>query len=574
MKIHPLTLAFCDEWEHLEAEYAASHYEKTLGFQRAAILIAIFFYAFFGILDAYLVPEKKYTFWFIRYVVVCPFAFIVFLFSFTRHFRQYANFCLFLMFVVAGFGIDIMVLLAGPPAAYSYYAGLILVLIYLFTFVRLRFPWAFAASWFMLLFYEIIAIWLVETPTAVLVNNNFFMVAGNIFCILAGYSSERAFRKNYFLNHMLDREKEIVARRNMELKDRVERQRRAEQALLKKNREIEAIVEERTAQLQENREKYRDLVQQILAFSRNTEYDKQPHTLILIVKEAMKLLRSSIPTTIEIRENLVSQGAVLANPAKMHQVVMNLCTNAYQAMNDTGGVLTVSLTDAGISRSRAAALHIMAGRYLKFEVTDTGHGMEPDTLKRAFDPYFTTKAAGKGTGMGLSLVYAIVREHAGYIHANSISGKGSTFTVHLPVTEKAPDSREKRDAPVILAGGNERIMIVDDERSILDSTRELLTDYGYRVSCHTDGIQALEAFNSDPDGFDLLLTDMTMPGMTGEMLAKRVLTVRPELPVILCTGFNEQMSEAKALEIGIKRFIQKPVIRQPLVDIIREVLSS
>lgn len=263
MILHPITLSFLGEWRSLEAEYRASDFEKTLLQKRVAILIAILFYALFGILDAYLLPEKKHLFWIIRYAAVCPFALAVFFFSFSRHFKKYATASIFTMFLVAGFGIDLMILIADPPVNFSYYAGIILVLIFLYTFLRIPFIWAFIASWLMILFYEGIALFFIDTPPIVLLNNNFFIIVGNIFCMLAGYTIEMSSRKNFFLSRMLDIEKNTVAEKNKALSERLERQLMAENALVEKNREIEQIVKYRTAELKESQEKYRDLVEQI-----------------------------------------------------------------------------------------------------------------------------------------------------------------------------------------------------------------------------------------------------------------------------------------------------------------------
>ncbi|MBU1193273.1 MAG: PAS domain S-box protein [Proteobacteria bacterium] len=344
--------------------------------------------------------------------------------------------------------------------------------------------------------------------------------------------------------------------------------------LLKQNINTPEKAQAQIGHIKQGARRAAELVKQILTFSRKEEYEKSSQALSPIIMEAMKLLRPSIPVTIDIQENINSQARVLADPAKIHQVIMNLCTNAYHAMNKTGGILSVDLTDTWISESQADHLQILSGKYARLEVTDTGHGMDPKTLDRIFEPYFTTKKIGKGTGMGLSLVYAIIREHNGVIKASSIKGKGSTFTVYLPETEETSAGGKIEKIDILSARGNERIMIVDDEQSILESTRELLSDYGYAVDCFPDGKLALEAFKNDPMRFDLVLTDMTMPRMTGEVLARNIFNIRRDLPIILCSGYNEEISETRALEMGISRFITKPVIDQPLPDIIREVLNA
>jgi CheY-like chemotaxis protein len=334
------------------------------------------------------------------------------------------------------------------------------------------------------------------------------------------------------------------------------------------------IVLDKIDQIHKGAKRAAELVKQILLFSRKTRYEKSVHELGHVVAEAMKLLRPTIPSTIKIIEHIVSGKKVLADPAKMHQIVMNLCTNAYQSMSSPGGTLTVSLEDVEIGEFEAPDLQFRPGSYLRLDVADTGQGLNHDTLEKIFEPYFTTKEIGKGTGMGLTLVYAIVEEHAGYIRVASTPGKGSVFTVYLPETGETGEKQEIREAPLKSSKGHERIMIVDDEKSILDSTGELLKDSGYHVEAYSDPLQALEAFEKDPLGFDLVVTDMTMPGMTGDALAKKMIKIRPSLPIILCSGYTDRVSGAEKSETGIRRFLQKPFLTQPLAEVIREVLEA
>ncbi len=318
------------------------------------------------------------------------------------------------------------------------------------------------------------------------------------------------------------------------------------------------------------------LVQQILTFSRQTEDEKYLMNISVVVKEALKLLRSSIPSTIEIRENVFSKALVMADPTQIHQVVMNLCTNAYQAMRASGGILTVELKGIDTQEQDCPPdLNLPAGKYLKLKVSDTGQGMDEKTLGKAFDPYFTTKAVGEGTGLGLALVYGIVEEHDGHLKAESVVGKGSTFYVYFPVIDEniAPVDQEN-DSAEIFTGGTERIMVVDDEVSILTSTREFLKDYGYEVSAFSKSRDAFDAFKKDPSQFDLLITDLTMPQMTGVELSTGILKISSDLPIILCTGYSENFDEQKALENGIKKYIQKPVDIQGLLLVIRDLLDS
>jgi CheY-like chemotaxis protein len=294
-----------------------------------------------------------------------------------------------------------------------------------------------------------------------------------------------------------------------------------------------------------------------------------------VVKEALKLLRSSIPTTIDISENIVSTAMVLADPTQIHQVMMNLCTNAYHAMEKTGGILTATVEELEVLNDTDIFGHVITpGRYLELEITDTGIGMDEETLLKAFDPYFTTKAVGKGTGLGLSLVYAIIKAHSGYIKAGSTVGQGTCFSVYLPVVDQEIRVYPRVKQEKGLKHGTEKIMVVDDEENIRRIVQAYLSGYGYSITTFENGAEAFEVFERDPDQFDLIITDMTMPRMTGDELAKSVFRLRKDIPVILCTGYSETISEAKALEMGIRKYVQKPVSNEELVMLIREILDQ
>ncbi|WP_022664243.1 hybrid sensor histidine kinase/response regulator [Desulfospira joergensenii] len=328
------------------------------------------------------------------------------------------------------------------------------------------------------------------------------------------------------------------------------------------------------AQIVKGAQRAAGLVHQILTYSRQTEYEKRGLKLFVVVKESLKLLRSTIPATIEIKQEVVSKAEVLADPTQIHQVIMNLCTNAYQAMRDTGGELKVGLNEVQVSPETPLAYPgIPSGKYLVLEVGDTGVGMDRKTLEKIFDPYFTTKEVGEGTGLGLSTVFGIIEEHQGYIRVKSNPGKGSIFKVFFPIMEPDPEGEDSIQTD-ILAGGTEQIMIVDDETAILDSCRELLEDFGYRVFTFEAGDQALEAFEKDPRSFDLIITDMTMPGMTGVDLSKKILEIRKSMPIILCTGYSDLVSEDQALALGIRKYLPKPASGRTIIQSVRQVLDQ
>ena len=318
-----------------------------------------------------------------------------------------------------------------------------------------------------------------------------------------------------------------------------------------------------------------ELIQQILTFTRQTGHEKHLLNLSIVVKEALKLLRSSIPSTIEIKENIFSREPVMSDPTQIHQVIMNLCTNAYHAMRVKGGILKVELSDIQVSgRNNIPDINILPGKYIKLKVSDTGQGMDKKILEKIFDPYFSTKKAGEGTGLGLALVYAIVEDHKGYIKAYSTVDKGSDFYVFLPAANEKFVPKEKSENIKPLKGGKEKIMVVDDEEGILVSTREFFTDYGYDVSTFSNGADAFEEFKKTPDKFDLIITDMTMPRMTGDKLSAGILTIRKNIPIIICTGYNENISKDKAFRLGIKKYIQKPIDSRHLISLVRELLDD
>jgi PAS domain S-box-containing protein len=318
-------------------------------------------------------------------------------------------------------------------------------------------------------------------------------------------------------------------------------------------------------------ERAKDLVNQILTFSRQSEQDLKPIKVALIVKEVLKLIRASLPATIAIDQDLKSNAAVLGDYTKIHQVLMNLCTNAAHAMRKKGGVLSVSLADVELDADYAAKhFDIKPGLYLKLSVRDTGQGISSDLLGQIFDPFFTTKQQGEGTGMGLSVVHGIVKSHGGTISVYSEPGEGSIFNVYLPAIESSSEQKAREEKPV--PTGTERILFVDDEQALVKMGKQLLEFLGYKVTTSTSSIEALELFKVQPDKFDLVITDLTMPNMTGDELAQKLMAIRPDIPVILCTGFSTEMTAEKTKKMGIRAFVLKPVIKQDIAETIRKVL--
>ncbi|MGO9312031.1 MAG: PAS domain S-box protein [Syntrophobacteraceae bacterium] len=319
----------------------------------------------------------------------------------------------------------------------------------------------------------------------------------------------------------------------------------------------------------------KDLVGQILILSRKTELEKKPVLVSPIVREALKFLRSTLPATIEIRQSIESDmGKVLADATQIHQVVMNLCTNAGHAMAERGGVLGIRLVEVDLDAPAAEKFpDLDPGPHLRLVVTDTGIGMNRATLERIFEPYFTTKEQGAGTGLGLAVTHGIIKNHRGAITVESEPGKGATFEVLLPRLAAEPIEFAK-DASLSIPRGNEHVLFIDDEEAIVNMAKSVLENLGYSVVVETGGNKALDVFRSNPDLFDITITDLTMPGMTGIELAERLKSVRPEIPIILCSGSIDESLREKAKALGINDFLPKPVGVHALAEAVRRVLDK
>jgi PAS domain S-box-containing protein len=681
-------------------------------------------------------------------------AFSIFLFSFSRHFMKYMQLCTSGVIMIAGLGIIQMILIAPYPGNNTYYAGLILVFIYGYTFFKLRFIWATLTGWIIVLAYEISAILLVETPFPIFLNNNFFFLAGNVIGMFACYSIELYSRKDFLKTRIIEAEKKSVSACNRELEKRVEE--RTTQ-LVNTNKELRQEVEvrkwaEESARENEQRfrclsenspeiiytlandgsfsyvnpaweeilghkirevlgkyfidfvrkkdtEKYvrrfkrirdnkdtitniigtlihkdgsyrifnlsgapnldasgkvtgmvgllkditeqqnlqskliqaqkmealgtlaggvahdfnnilmavmgyselavidisdnkkvgddlqevlracqraKDLVQQILTFSRQAEEKLKPMDLKPVVKEALKLLRASLPSTISIRRNIDSNTArVKSDLTQIHQLLMNLCTNAAHAMGDEGGQISVDLKNVTVKPVVPSPyLDLAPGRYLRLSVSDTGHGMPPQVLEKIFDPYFTTKEKGKGTGLGLAVVHGIVKRHRGHIAVESEQEKGTTFHIHLPIVEKSLDKEDITITKESFPGGNECILFVDDEKDVIEIGKRMLTNLGYQVVAKSNSLEVLDLFREQSEQFDLVITDMTMPNLTGDKLAEELIKIRSDIPIILYTGYTENLTKEQAKKIGIKNFGMKPFEMRDLAETTRKVLDE
>jgi PAS domain S-box-containing protein len=336
----------------------------------------------------------------------------------------------------------------------------------------------------------------------------------------------------------------------------------------------DSIVKTNMQRVMISAERARDLVKQILAFSRKQKSERKPLYINLVIGEVLKMLRSTIPTTVEIRSDLGENlNLALVDPTQIQQLIMNLCTNAVYAMGEEGGVLEITSREVDFYHGTTLNKDIKSGRYHKITVKDNGHGMSQDVQSRIFEPYFTTKD-GEGTGMGLAVVHGIVKNHDGEISVSSEPGKGTTFEIYLPVLKEGDLVTPSIDMEEIIKGGSERILLVDDEKNLVDMGKQMLETLGYTVTVRTSSIEALELFKNDPNRFDLIITDQTMPNMTGIHLASGITHIKPNIPIILCTGFSELINEENFRSKGVSAFIMKPIILAEIAALIRKVLDE
>ncbi len=617
MGLNFFTLSFPDDLEESFLEY---YFKKSLSQLRFYVSLAIVFFAMFGILDLFIFPGDIVKLWTVRYGYICPGLLALVLFSYMPRFKDFMQPTLMGVMVLTGLGIIAMVVLAPPPISYTYYAGLLLVLMYGYTFIRIRFVWAAVAGWLIVALYEAAAVFMTDMPVDVMTRNNFFLFSGNIIGMFSCYSIEYYARRDFYLARLLEQEREKVAEANRELEQRVE-ERTAQ--LVQANRDLHQEMEERkraetvlvqsqkmeaigtlaggiahdfnnilTAiigyaelgiykkNLGEQKISYsfqqifqagnraKDLIRQILTFSRQQEQQKVPVRVGGIVQEAMKLISATLPKEIAIKTTLATEDdVVLADPTQMHQIVINLCTNAAHAMKEKGGLLEVALREAsGRNNGNGAVPHI------EFSVRDTGTGMDPLTAERIFDPFFSTKAKGEGTGMGLSVVHGIVKSCGGTIRVETEPGRGSCFRVILPCMDRR--SIEAAGQSAAVPSGTERILLIDDEQAMVDVGTEMLQEFGYTVSAYTDPLDALSAFKNKPQAFDLVITDKSMPHMSGFDLAREFFQIQPDIPIILCSGFNDQSEIERARTVGFRDLIAKPLVMSELAATIRKVIDQ
>jgi signal transduction histidine kinase/ActR/RegA family two-component response regulator len=636
MMYNPVSLAFNGTCAMLEKEFLEYYAQSSVTQLRFTLALAFILYSIFGGLDYLVAPELFSRFWLVRFVVVCPTIIIIAALTFSANFKAIMQPAIALLILVAGSGIIYMTMAGPPEISRTYFAGLMLVLMIGCSVVRARFIYASTAGCLLTVAYLAATVAIGRLPRNVLYINNFFCLSANLVGMLASYNLEFYARRDYFMSHLLKIERHKVETANQQLEQTVQK-RTAMLALankelrheinvhqqldmekkqledqLRQAQKMEAIgtlaggiahdfnnilaaimghTELALMQLAEKdqaerclsevlraSDRAKDLVAQILSFSRYSDSELKPLQISIVIKEALRLIRSTLPTTIHINRKIQDQNSIIVgNATQIHQIMMNLCTNAAHAMQGKDGDLTVSLkaVDIGIDdlvQSTAYPAGLGPGRYVCMTVADTGHGIPKHLINRIFDPYFTTKDKGVGTGLGLAVVQGIVQNHGGIIEVESSDGQGTIFHIFLPRVES--EIKDEIKTLQAIPDGHENILYVDDDATLAELGGKLLTTLGYRVTTETDPHHALAMYLEKPRAFDLIITDLIMPGLTGEALAAEILKHSPRMPIIVCTGFSERLSEDQLAQCGLKGVLYKPITIHHLAQVIRQVLDD
>ena len=723
MHINKFTLSFKGKIEKI---FIDNYLTQSLPQIRIGSIIAIFLYTLFGILDAYLLPNSdKQILWMIRYLGFCPLCLLIFTFSFFPFFKKHGYFYLSILAFCSGLGILLMIAFSDPPINFLYYAGLMLVFIFCFTFLRLRFIHTTIVGWSLILIYEFISLQINKTPFPIFLNNNFFLLSANIMGMFTSYSMEYYARSNFFLvnelaqkaiahekakkeiqkfktiadtanygviifdtnyillyiNHSFAKmhKYSIEELHNKELsfvhtKSQINHIKQLNKQLIenesysaeevwhkKKNGEIfptlmngisvkdnnnkiiffSATVIDITAKKEQEKERERlelqlrnaqkmetigtlaggiahdfnnslavifgytdmlmnkftndssiyknlkrilnsaayckSLVKQILTFSRQERNERQVLFVHNIIKTTVDLINNSIPHFIKIRTNINNScPAIFANAAEVQQIIDNLCKNAIHAMQEHGGILDIHLKTVYLNSAFVKKhIELREGNHVCLTVNDTGCGMSQDTIDKIFDPFFTTKKVGEGPGLGLAVIHGIVSSYGGKIIVYSELQKGTSFHVYFPAiqqqTKKEPSPIENNNSNI---NEKKRILFIDHDKENVLMGKQSLSKLGYMINTQTNSTKALEIFKNNPKDFDLVITDQTMPNLPGNILAKEILKVRSDIPIILLTGFSSIVNENNYKKFGIRKFIMKPILPNDLNNVIKTVISE
>jgi signal transduction histidine kinase/CheY-like chemotaxis protein len=625
MNLNRFTLAFAGKDQPMENRFLTQYCLRNLRFLRICLYLSILAFSSLGFWDAILFPSLKYPLWFTRYGLVLPLFLGTVYLTYTRLYPKIWQYCHFILTLAAGISTVAMILITSEPQNLLYFHVIVVVLFFNYALIRARFIMATVAGGIISMAYIVIVHLNHQPALDSRFTNSYFLTIMLISGMFISYAIEKSERKNYFLSYKLNQQKKQLDQSNHNLEQRIRKrteqlERQIEER--KQTKKAHRLLENRLRQSQKmdaigtlaggiahdfnnilaamigytelirdtppvkdarthqnikeilkagNRAK--SLIRQILTFSRQDDQKVSPVQIGLIVKEVSKLIRATLPATIRIRRHICSDALVMADATQIHQIVMNLCANAAHAMRSHRGELSVSLTDVDID-SNFAQHHppLTPGPHICLSVSDTGSGIPPNYLDRIFEPFFSTKKQREGTGLGLSVVHGIVKQNQGAINVFSEPGQGATFNIYLPITTY----QESSPAPINLSQfrGKERILYVDDEKQIGSMTYFKLRNLGYDVTVMTDSLEAWDYFQSDPEAVDLLITDMTMPNLTGVDLAQKVQSFRPDLPVILCSGFGNAANDETIGNLPIKAVLAKPVFTYEIAAAIRAIFDT
>ncbi len=627
MGLNPITLAFSGP---LEEAFLDDYYNNSMTMVRLSLFAGIVLYGLFGILDAELVPTMKWKLWFLRFAIVWPALMAVILWSYYPSFKRFFQPAVASVMLVAGFAIIIMIRIIPPPISYSYYAGLILVFIWGYSFTRVRFLWAASAGWIIVIFYEIVTMSTANIPRGVVINNNFFFISAQIIGMFVCYSIEFYQRRDFFLAWQLQNEKAVIidanrllesiiqertselVKTNQDLRSQIEERQRAEttrknlESQLLQAQKMEAMgtlaggiahdfnnllmgiqgnvslilmdmrrdhpYNDRLRNVQELVRSGSQLTHQLLGFARAGKYEVQPTNLNDLVNRCKNMYgraKKEITIYTDFQDDIWT---VNIDQGQIEQVLLNLFVNAWQAMPG-GGNLSVGTENITLTQTEADRIGIKPGRHVKIIVSDTGTGMDQATMSRIFDPFFTTKGMGRGTGLGLASAYGIIKNHEGIITVKSKKGQGATFEVYIPASDVAMGRDKVVPVPKLLKG-NETILFVDDEEMNVETGQRILETLGYTVLTARSGREAIEVFKKSDRAVTLVILDMVMPGMNGGEVFDALKSLAPSVKVLLSSGYSMTGEATNIMERGCDGFIQKPYDVNTLSVKIRNIMDG
>ncbi len=628
MPLKRLSLRFDKPYAHLEAPFKQQYIRASMKHTRVSLVLGILLFASFGLLDGYLMPQQKHLTWFIRFAIMCPVVLAVVGLTYVRSVENWFQPLLAALIVFCGGGIIAMILVAPPPVNYFYYAGVILVFVFAYTYIRVGFIWASVGCWILVILYEIVAIGLSQTPMTVLVSNNFFFVSANIVGMLACYAIEYNTRRDFFLAHLLAAEKEKVSTINRELEHHVEartqqlkqtnrdlkleikeRQKLSEQ--LKQAEKMEAIgglaagvahdlnnilgglvsfpelllmdlpqdspLRDPILTIKKSGDKAAAIVQDLLTMARRGVDDKtvlNVNTLIhdYLASPECRVLRKYHPHVhieTELADDILN---IMASPVHLSKAVMNLVSNAAEAML-VDGKITLSTANCYVDHPIQGFETVAEGEYVLLTVKDTGVGIGAEDLRHIFEPFFTKKRLGRsGTGLGMSVVWATIKDLEGFIDIHSTEGQGTCFNVYIPITrEQMPEATQRISIDDYC--GSERVLVVDDVVEQRKIAKRMLGKLGYEVITVSSGEEALEYLQDT--SVDILILDMIMdPGIDGCETYHRIIQRYPGQKAIVTSGFSESERVREIQRLGAGAYVKKPYTLEKIAMAVRAELDQ